>query len=1121
MLMERVPNKIAKSRSIFTHHGLFRQGVEPLSRPSSWKALKIWTAKVTGSGAWRLRMTRTQKKRKLPLPRNPKYEEEALGHLRGYYILQYPKPAKCSYQKRWQTQRRTVEDITYSGGNTGLILGPIYDGGHGWFEVDIDDPEGLDPVLECLTEAGVLERSHYGIVRSGGHHHGWKVICWQHSEAWWLSWPNEASLNGVEVELRGRRGRGFQTVVPPSRVINYYKWEKPIPSHKVVTNWAAKLPEDEITRHVDAWEKLRAMLEHPDDLDYPELDLLPRRQHGDVSNLPTLVEGELRRLLEALAGVGVTFGKTGSSDYRDGIHYDRDDRGGQRIFAVILHRCPHPECRGHGFDALFQSSEAGKTWITPGFRLKCFHAHSCDIGRREAGMRFKDWLPRYFPELEKKFFGGAGESPVGMTLEQGIKETRSFMEAAVIEADADPSAVIVIDAPPGTGKTGVWIEMGIQQAERGGNPAIFGPRHDLMDEAAGRSLPILDKDRAFTPEPPRVVPLEGARVICKYKGNRFRFMEKCSKTGILALCRSCSDRDTCAYHKQWEWAAEAGSFMVTTYWLMNRVVEDTPHAGAMWVDELPGLTEMTEISLDEICRYRDMTTPGELSGLEGGEEQLRRYVLARKDAAIAYAKVVTHVGLKKPDEFRRFFHGRALRALLTSKELFGKDEFRQAIDYDLGQGEHPSYRPDEPSSQPIPLVTSFDDFRRPLLNLLEKKENLDDGIVAAYLDPKRKCGLVLMKRTNLIPQERGAVITAAGSGLRKPYIEALLNGRNVAFRTVAVQDSEWVEQLGVDVRVLTKKYRVERYGRVSTVRHILRRLLPRIVMWGAKHNKESLRIGIACAQELADDLREAQREEHDPRLGELADVLELYRGCGFELIHDGVGHYGGLEGSNHFREVDVWTRLGDNIPNLGEMKFLAHGLNAEGIDISETLLRETETTYRDIQDAGRARPKERTRETPLLDIKCGYAPAGCGDSLKVKGQPPKLTSLLYELTAMAYLTYLGWCSVPEMEEFLLRIEHGPDLCQRAHGELPGYSQELFPPLLSRSLRHLFLLMSKRATGERHWFSRERAREYLEKVAERMGAVGRKCQGAGGGPKQAVYIVPGIELPPALLDESDE
>jgi len=1063
-------------------------------------------------------MTKMQKKRKLPLPRNPKYEEEALGYLRGYYILQYPKPAKCSYQKGWPTQRMTVDDLAYSGDNLGLLLGPIYDGGHGWFELDIDEPKGLASVLDALNEAGVLESSLHGYVRSGGRHQGWKVLCWVHDAAWKIAWPATAILNGIEIELRGRPGRGHQAVVPPSRVVNYYKWEKPIPRCEVAKDWAAKLPMDGIVRHVAACEKLRALLEYPDDLHYPEVEALPRKELGDISNLPTLVEGELRRVLEALAGVGVTFGKTGSSDHRDGILYDRDNRGGQRVFAITLHHCPHPECKSNGF-ALSQSSEAGKAWITPGLRLKCFHAQSCDIGRRERGMRFKDWLPRYFPELEELFFGGGHESLDGGTLEEGVKETRRLMEAAVSEAGADPSAIIVIDAPPGTGKTGVWIEMGNEAAKGGDSPAIFGPRHDLMDEAASRSLPILDRGIALTPEPPRIVPLEGAGVICKHNHDgRFELITKYSKMGVLALCRSCFDRDTCAYHRQWEWASEPGSFMVTTHWLMNGVVDDTPHTGAAWVDELPGLIETTEISLDEICRYRDVTTSDELGGLEGGEEQLRRYVLARKDAAIAYAKALTHVGQKEPQEFRSFFHGRILRAFLTKKELFEKDEFRQVLDYDPGDGKHPSYRPDEPSSWPVRLVISFDGLRRPLLNLLDNNENLDDGVVAAYLDPKRKCGFLVMKRTNLIPEGRGAVITAAGSRHLRPRIEAILRHRNVLLRTVGVQDSEWVEKLGVDVRVLTKRYRVDPYGRVSTVRNVLRRLLPRIVMWGTKHNKESLKIGIACAKELADDLREAQSDKHDARVGELADVLELYRECGVELLNDGVGHYGALEGSNKYRTVDVWLRLGDNIPNLGEERLLAYGLRAEGNDIADTLLQESGAGYRDIQDAGRARPKERTRETPLLDIKCGYAPAGCGDLLEVKGQPPKLSSLTYELTAKAYLTYLGWCSVPEMDRFHHRTETDSGLSEWTKPELPGYSQELFPPLLSRAFCHLSLLMSKRATGEEHWFNRERAREHLAKSAKRMGAVRRKCQGTGGGPDQVVYVVPGTELPDALFDD---
>ena len=1056
-------------------------------------------------------MSEKKKKKSLPLlPRNPRLEAESLPCLEGYYIVQYGRWLKNPVTK-WGHLRETLNDTRYLGGNIGMILGPIYEGGHGWFEIDIDDPEGLDPVLDKVIATGLLDISHYGIMKSGGNHDGWKIQVWLHQKVWDLHWPGKAKLAGIEVELLGRRGSARQTVMPPSRYINYYRWKRPIPPLETVTDWVAMTPSEQVDQQVQAMESLLSQ--------FDDAEAASRAYHydGDPSDLPTEIEGDFRLLLEALAREGVKFGPRGSERPEDGAIFTRDNDGKQRVTSVSLTLCPCPECKGHSRGAAYSPDDTRTAWITIGRRLKCFHAHSCAIGRRVHGMPESMWLPLYFPNLAEKFPGEQEEPGTGLSLEEAAEETRKLMDAAIEKTTADPNCIAIIDSPPGTGKSGHWVDLGIHRAAAGETPGLFGPRLESLDDIAARSLPFISNLRPFIMEGeepaalakdgPRVVPVQGAAKSCKLLDEAgHEAMSRYSTTSISSLCRTCEYASGCAYHKQWEWAQMEGSFNIGPHQLIRKTIESTPHTGPAWVDELPAPVEFTDVTLHEVVG--PLLLHHEAGVLES--ENFKEYLAARASASGILSRALGELQQRKPKEYRIFVFGKGLKEILKKKKVLDGVDIPEALSYDPEEGKLPHFDPECPVTNQAQVSRNFDLLRQPVLNLLNDEENLADGMVAGYLDPDGGSGFIVMSRTQLLPDDRGVVITSAGSRYLHKYLEAVFHDREISVDTVRVQPSEWVESIGIDIHVLFKKYLVDLEGRAKTVTHVLRRLLPRIVMWGAKHNRKELKLGIACAKELKGDLVEALQEDTSARVEGIQAAFELYRLCGIVVTEKTIGHYGALDGSNDFRDVDVWLRLGDHRPNLGLMEFQAYGLACENNNIPGDKI---ETAFTDLwkeQNGGRPRPLNRGVDTPLLEIRCGYEPKDCEDMIEVRGKPPGTDYLLYQLLARTFFRFVGMCSVPYMREALLEIEQ-QELEEVDAGQgSPAYSQNTFPAFLGGALRALLLsLKTKRGTSVLEWFNDRSAGKRLKEMAEYYEAVKQTRKTLAENANQDVYIIPGF------------
>jgi hypothetical protein len=605
-----------------------------------------------------------------------------------------------------------------------------------------------------------------------------------------------------------------------------------------------------------------------------------------------------------------------------------------------------------------------------------------------------------------------------LTIDEGFKRTRDLMYAAVEAASKNVLSVIVIDSPPGTRKTTTWGQMGIKDAQDGRNRALFVPRYRIMDEVAIRGAHSLGRDRPLTEEPPYHVPVEGARRVCKYR----EFLDellKCSRTTVEELCAACFDRATCAYARQFKLANRPGSFILSTHQLIGKTLKKIHHEGPVWLDELPQFTETVEVTIDDIAAYADQSAPSELQGLANRDNYpLHSYLLPRQAASVAYAILLGKVASLPWRPWRQLVYGEDLRRLCNEKA------FRQAVSYDPKAGDHPVHQPESGPPPSAALSREFDGLRRPFLNLLHGRENLNDGVVAAYKDPNGSCGFSVMHRNPILPSLRGAVITAGATAQLKPYIEAVLSNRRVDIHVVKVLDSEHVTKLGVDTGALTARPLATPTRRRKAARRLLLQLLPTVVQWAAEHDKETVKLGLACRKALRLDFEDDKNPKKRPA-EELREVIEVYRACGIELV--GVEHYGNLDGSNKFEEVDVWLRLGDHRPNRGAIQFLAYCLEKSGASLTPDVLEAAWISYYDIQDSGRARPKQRTSATALLDIKCGREPTGCEEVLSFANRPPPLTSLLYELTAFLLLTYSGQCSVPMMKRFLSEVGDGGQL----------------------------------------------------------------------------------------------
>ena len=176
-------------------------------------------------------------------------ERQDLAGLEGNSLLPLAAGSKACYLQGWPDLRFTVRDLMYHFGNIGLLLGFIYPFG-GFLELDIDDPKALSTILDPLRAAGL---DPVAIIRSGGQHHGWKLLFWLRPRAWTWVWSGTLASSATAV-----RGDRSQTVIPPSRppspgahlpkegnrVFKPYQWVEALPPFLDLQRQVEAQPQD-------------------------------------------------------------------------------------------------------------------------------------------------------------------------------------------------------------------------------------------------------------------------------------------------------------------------------------------------------------------------------------------------------------------------------------------------------------------------------------------------------------------------------------------------------------------------------------------------------------------------------------------------------------------------------------------------------------------------------------------------------------------------------------------------------------------------------------------------------------------------------------------------------------
>jgi len=165
-------------------------------------------------------------------------ERVYLTGLDGYLLVPLHPRNKTPCRKAWPKLRLTSDNLSRHHGNIGLLLGPVYPCGGGFLAVDEDDPKDLLLSLDPLRAVGV---EYDALIRTGGQHRGWQFLLWLRCHAWAWKWTGDAQGLESSVEVRGR---GMQSVIPPSEVEVPYRWVEPLDALAKLTERAAARPRD-------------------------------------------------------------------------------------------------------------------------------------------------------------------------------------------------------------------------------------------------------------------------------------------------------------------------------------------------------------------------------------------------------------------------------------------------------------------------------------------------------------------------------------------------------------------------------------------------------------------------------------------------------------------------------------------------------------------------------------------------------------------------------------------------------------------------------------------------------------------------------------------------------------
>ena len=542
-----------------------------------------------------------------------------------------------------------------------------------------------------------------------------------------------------------------------------------------------------------------------------------------------------------------------------------------------------------------------------------------------------------------------------------------------------PFGVVLIEAPPGTGKTHAVADRArrlptiTSRAAAGARIAIAAPRHDLAEQTAaklpGRTLHLFS--------PPSLLGDDG-KPVCLYadsaralaKGRQSVRFELCEGRGKPA--QACEMVDTCPA-KEGMQGNPKGNMVVGVHGLVRQLRAYAGAAGTLFIDEPEEITEVTELTLDNLDtarRYLDAFTD--------------RYASAMAPMLAAFTAWVREVG---PVEGALMTVQDAVRA--AAHAVPGSDLEAAGIDpsEDLGTaillaalGAIPEdAKRKAPALRWLSIVraranparaSEIGDASR-VLDLLWRAVT-DRVAPAARIDERRgerTASIVGINADYLCGLSHdNVVVLDANAGLHAAAVEKVLGFAPKLVR-LAVADGAPIARTLLACGGATRSSWLPRgapdwsSGILSALRAavgwILREratrsvgfMAPKVVAAALEHTLHPDAPGPVTRWGHSRRALSRAREALDPILAPLAGV---------EVI---VGHYGALEGLDHMADCDATVTFMDPRPNLGTETLRAEFL---GLDPAG---RVDDLAAAELQQAhGRLRTIHRTRPGRQLHV---------------------------------------------------------------------------------------------------------------------------------------------------------
>lgn len=623
-------------------------------------------------------------------------------------------------------------------------------------------------------------------------------------------------------------------------------------------------------------------------------------------------------------------------------------------------------------------------------------------------------------------------------------------------AAARTGAIVVLAATTGLGKTEILLTLVVLAAFAGNPVPVFFKDHALGDELVARATAIA-QTLPGRPKGFEITKLEGTGRACTKHGARFFQYSQRSTHANHELCRLCDLRKTCKARAQWSKVGTKHRLILAPAPLAPRVLKEKVYRTAIF-DELPPLFEIIRFSRDEIEAVANaLFLPNQIAEFN---LETQGWYDVRKFAADAALEIIDEEIRLDQKPYKQVIFGKDLL------EEFDESDLRAAFNYEPTDGVHPSINAHhveqgEKINPEFHVRADFDDIRTAVLAYLDGTQNLSTGVVGIFRDPDGSVGLEIIRSNPLLPDGMGALIFDAGAKLQELIIRAVF-GNNVQFHEVAVAEPGVVDHLAVATTSFSRRHLSDESRRHAAFHKLMLDLCPYFVWWGDRHGKLSLTVGIASAKILHDDIKE--------RRGPVGETLDLLEACGIVVTES--GYYGALQGSDRFRDVDVWIRIGDEIPNLGDAAFLAHALRCEGVDIDPDNVVGITADYLDLQTLGRSRWVNRDAHSPLLDAKVGQRLVEYPLRLSGRGRSRSLESVIIEILGHACLDTVGWTSAPALRHML--------------GSLPFRMATGFEGFWDKALRGLlssFNAKNPKTPGIIR-FSNDQTRAALAKLKER-------------------------------------